>query len=61
MKESMTQREEGKAGVGVMEVAASTAAPSITLIQPLIILFSHTHTQFWGNILKDTEGEKRQN
>lgn len=20
-----------------------------------------THTQFWGNILKDTEGEKRQN
>lgn len=59
MKERMTQRGEGG-----REVAASTAALSITLIQALIILFTHTYTHTvlgnW-NILKDFEGNKRQN
>lgn len=61
---------------GEEEVVASTAALSITLIQALIILFTHTHTRArvrsctctcthtglgnW-NILKGSEGNKRQN
>lgn len=45
-------------------MAASTAALSITLIQALIILFTHTYTHVVVrncNILKDFEGNKRQN
>lgn len=37
------ERKAGEGGIG-REVAASTAAPSITLIQAPIILFTHTHT-----------------
>lgn len=63
MKERMTERGEGKRW-GEREVAASTAALSITLIQALIILFTHTYTHVVVrncNILKDFEGNKRQN
>lgn len=69
MKESAYERaydiERGGQGRGGgREVAASTAALSITLIQALIILFTHTYTHTvlgnW-NILKDFEGNKRQN
>lgn len=40
--EKGSERQE-RGGIG-REVAASTAAPSITLIQAPIILFTHTHT-----------------
>ena len=56
MKESGYERgydtERGGKGKGGREVVASTAAPSVTLIQALIILFTHiharTHTQYRG-------------
>lgn len=63
MKESAYERAYDTERGG-REVVASTAALSITLIQALIILFTHTYTHTvlgnW-NILKDLEGNKRQN
>lgn len=57
MKERMTRGEGGR------EVAASTAAPSITLIQALIILFTHTHIHTAGELKHIIRhwGLKRQN